>query len=231
MDKQTVIDKIQKLIALRNGAHAIGSEGEANAAAAAIQRLLTEYNLSLADIEEHTPEEEAGLIGRSVNYNTADNYRSGWKRHLLYAICEFYYCKAYMITGTPRCAVYGTEINRMAVEYAYNFLEATFTRLSVIRFKEEHGTCRINTRHRDIWLTSYLLGCASGIREKLMSERTEQVAGLIVCHGAMIDKYIKATQKAKTGEWSSASTRSINGSVFDLGHRDGRKQNIAKAIK
>lgn len=231
MDKQTVINKIQKLIALRNGARAIGSEGEANAAAAAIQRLLTEYNLSLADVEGCTSEEETGPIGCSDNYNTADNYRSGWKRHLLYAICEFYYCKAYMITGTPRCAVYGTEINRMAVDYAYNFLEAAFTRLSVIRFKEEHGTCRINTRHRDIWMTSYLLGCASGIREKLMDERTEQMTGLMVCHGAMIDRYIKATQQAKAGQWSSASTRSINGHVFDMGHRDGRKQNIAKAIK
>lgn len=231
MDKQTVINKIQKLIALRNGARAIGSEGEANAAAAAIQRLLTEYNLSLADVEGCTSEEETGPIGCSDNYNTADNYRSGWKRHLLYAICEFYYCKAYMITGTPRCAVYGTEINRMAVDYAYNFLEAAFTRLSVIRFKEEHGTCRINTRHRDIWMTSYLLGCASGIREKLMDERTEQMTGLMVCHGAMIDRYIKATGQAKTGQWSSASTRSINGHVFDMGHRDGRKQNIAKAIK
>lgn len=231
MDKQTILNKIRKLIALRNGARDIGSEGEANAAAAAIQRLLTEYNLSLADIEGRTPEEEVSPIGRSNNYNTADNYRSGWKRQLLYAICEFYYCKAYMITGTPRCAVYGTEINRMAVEYAYNFLEATFTRLAAIRFKELHGTCRINTRHRDIWLTSYLLGCASGIRKKLMSERTEQVTGLMVCHEAMIDKYIKATQQTKTGQWSSASSRSINGNVFDLGHRDGQKQNIAKAIK
>lgn len=231
MDKQNIINKIQKLIALRNGAQAIGSEGEANAAAAAIQRLLTEYNMKLSEIEGMPEAEEESCIGRSDNYNTADNYRSGWKRYLLYAICEYYYCRAYMITGTPRCAVYGTEVNRMAVEYAFNFLEAVFSRLSAIRFKEEHGTCRINTRHRDIWLSSYLLGCASGVREKLTSEKTEQVTGLMVSHGAMIDRYIAQTQNAKTGQWSSSSSRGLNGRVFNIGHRDGRKQNIAKAIK
>lgn len=230
MDKQTIINKIQKLIRLRDGARAVGSEGEANAAAAAIQRLLTEYNMKLSEIEGTPEAEEESCIGRSDNYNTADNYRSGWKRQLLYAICDYYYCRAYMVTGTPRCAVYGTEMNRMAVEYAFNFLESVFAHLSVLRFKEQHGTCRVPTRHRDIWLASYLLGCASGIREKLMSEKTEQVTGLMVSHGAMIDKYL-AQEKGTIGNWGSASSRGLNGNVFDLGHCDGRKQNIAKAIK
>lgn len=230
MDKQTIINKIQKLIRLRDGARAVGSEGEANAAAAAIQRLITEYNMSLSEIEGTPESEEESCIGRSNNYHTADNYRSGWKRHLLYAICEYYYCKAYMLSGTPRCVVYGTEMNRMAVEYAFNFLEAAFTHLSVIRFKESHGTCRIPTRHRDIWLASYLLGCSSGIREKLMSEETEQVTGLLISHGAMIDKYM-AQEQGSTGSWSSSSNRGLNGRVFGMGYRDGQKQNIAKAIK
>lgn len=230
MDKQTVINKIQKLIRLRDGARAVGSEGEANAAAAAIQRLITEYNMELSEIEGTPEAEEESCIGRSDNYNTADNYRSGWKRQLLYAICEYYYCRAYMISNTPRCVVYGTEINRLAVEYAFNYLEVTFGCLSVMRFKEQHETCRIPTRQRDIWLASYLLGCASGIREKLMSEKTGQVTGLMVSHGAMIDKYV-AQEQGTTGSWNSASSRGINGHVFDMGHRDGRKQNIAKAIK
>jgi hypothetical protein len=43
--------KLQKLMKLYEGAKKIKSEGEANAAAAAIQRLLAEYNLSMGDIE------------------------------------------------------------------------------------------------------------------------------------------------------------------------------------
>lgn len=43
MDKQTIIDKIKKLIALRDGAQATGSEGEPMPPRA-IQRLLTQYN-------------------------------------------------------------------------------------------------------------------------------------------------------------------------------------------
>lgn len=230
MDKQTIINKIQKLIRLRDGARAVGSEGEANAAAAGIQRLLTEYNMKLSEIEGTPEAEDESCIGRSDNYNTADNYRSGWKRQLLYAICEYYYCRAYMITGTPRCAVYGTEMNRMAVEYAFNFLESTFARLSVIRFKETHGTFRIPTRHRDIWMASYLLGCAVGVREKLEEDKTEQVTGLMVCHAAMIDRYV-AQEHGTTGSWGSASSRGLSNQAFSRGHRDGKQQNIAKAIK
>ena len=49
-----IVEKLKKLMRLQEGAKKIGSEGEANAAAAAISRLLTQYNLSLMDID---PEE------------------------------------------------------------------------------------------------------------------------------------------------------------------------------
>lgn len=49
-----IVEKLKKLMRLQKSAQKIGSEGEANAAAAAISRLLTQYNLSLMDID---PEE------------------------------------------------------------------------------------------------------------------------------------------------------------------------------
>lgn len=53
-----IIEKLKKLMRLQQSALKIGSEGEANAAAAAISRLLTQYNLSLMDID---PKKEKSL--------------------------------------------------------------------------------------------------------------------------------------------------------------------------
>ena len=45
---EKITERIRKLIRLKESATQIGSEGEAHAAAAAVHRLLMEYNLSPA---------------------------------------------------------------------------------------------------------------------------------------------------------------------------------------
>lgn len=235
MDKQIIIDKIKKLIALRDGAKAIGSEGEANAAAAAIHRLLTQYNLDMAEVYSSVGLSEAehkeSPIGRSSNFSTADSYRCGWKQSLLNVLCKYYYCKAYIISGTPYMAVYGTELNRMTVEYAFNFLTTVFTGLSARRYREVFIEIRVTPRQRDRWVASYLLGCVSGVDDKLRNEQTSECTGLMVCHEQMIEKYISETTGKTTGKWHSSSQRSLSGHAFSIGEKDGRRQQVAKAIK
>ena len=50
MDLQNVMQKLRKLQKLYEGAKKINSEGEAANAAAAIQRLLAQYNLTMEQI-------------------------------------------------------------------------------------------------------------------------------------------------------------------------------------
>ena len=45
--KDKILEKLRKLMNLKESATALGNEGEANAAAAGITRLLMEYNLTL----------------------------------------------------------------------------------------------------------------------------------------------------------------------------------------
>ena len=59
MEKESVILKIQKLLALQYGAESIGNEGEAYQAAKMVRKLLMEYNLSMSDID--TNEEQASV--------------------------------------------------------------------------------------------------------------------------------------------------------------------------
>lgn len=233
MDKQIIIDKIKKLIALRDGARAIGSEGEANAAAAAIARLLTQYNLEMAEVYQSTEsKDEENPIGKSGRFNTADPYRCGWRQDLLNVLCKFYYSKAFMVTGTSTMVVYGTDVNRMAVEYAFNFLTTVFSSLLPRRYKEHFAGCRVMPRQRDQWAASYLLGCVSGVNDKLQKESEATSTGLMVCHQTMIDRYMEQ-QGRKTGTWKSNSgtRRMLDGNAYAIGEKDGRKQQIAKALK
>ena len=52
MDTDKILQKLRKLMNLKESAAAVGNVGEANAAAAGITRLLLEYNLSEKDIPE-----------------------------------------------------------------------------------------------------------------------------------------------------------------------------------
>lgn len=233
MDKQTIIDKIKKLIALRDGAQAIGSEGEANAAAAAIQRLLTQYNLDMAEVYQSASTDESkeeSPIGRSSGLNTADPYRCGWKQDLLNVLCKHYYSKGFMIKGTCMMCFYGTDVNRMAVEYAFNFLTTVFSGLLPRRYKEHFAGQRILPRRRDQWAASYLLGCVAGVRERLEREAVETCTALTVCHQTMIERYLKSAGH-QAGTWKSGARRMVDGNAYTLGELDGRRQQIAKALK
>lgn len=50
--RDKILEKLRKLMNLKESATELGNEGEANAAAAGITRLLMEYNLSESDIPE-----------------------------------------------------------------------------------------------------------------------------------------------------------------------------------
>lgn len=236
MDKQTIIEKIKKLIRLRDGAQAIGSEAEAQAAAAGIQRLLTQYNLDIADVDVSDIEIDYSFdlykeMGRSRYFETADPYRCGWKRQLLSVISEAYYCKAYQVHGKSLMVVYGTEVNRFTVEYVFNFLEETFNRLVAVRAKEQ-GVLNTRMSGRITWISSYLLGCASGTYDKLKEQRNNsQINALMVSHAGMIERYLKEEIKAKVGTTRSHSSKTYNGYAYSLGEKDARKQQIAKAIQ
>lgn len=73
---------------MKESAIKIGSEGEAHAAAEAVNRLLTSYNLSLMDV---APEEQKNMIsvGESEKITYQDTYGNIWKRDLLRIICEY----------------------------------------------------------------------------------------------------------------------------------------------
>lgn len=228
-----IVERLKKLMRLQQSAKKIGSEGEANAAAAAISRLLTQYNLSLMDID---PEErkESLQMQRTGHISFKDTYGL-WKRLLMNVICEFNYCKVFLISGQTNMIVVGTEANTSAAVYLYDMLRSIFRKLAPVRYEEfvkgKRGAIRTE-KYKRKYIASYLNGCVYGLKEKLTIEAKAnevQEKSLVVCHNQLIDEYMSSYEPVHRKAAKTKKKDVVE--AFISGYRDGKKTNINKAIK
>lgn len=228
-----IVEKLKKLMRLQQSAKKIGSEGEANAAAAAISRLLTQYNLSLMDIN---PEErkESLQVQRTGHISFKDTYGL-WKRLLMNVICEFNYCKVFLISGQSNMVIVGTEANTSAVIYLYDMLRGIFRKLAPVRYEEFASGIRgaIRTeKYKRKYIASYLKGCVYGVKEKLTIEAKAnevQDKSLVVCHNQLIDDYMSSYELVQRKAAKTKKKDIVE--AFSSGYCDGKNTNINKAIK
>lgn len=226
-----ILDKIRKLIRLKESAKKIGSEGEANAAASAVNRLLTEYNLSLMEISEE--EKTAGPnIDESSRISYQDMYGNIWKRDLLRIISEYNYCQILLYSGTTYMVVLGTKENASVVIALYNYLRSAFKSLAADRHSEfvggKRGYYRTQKFKRN-YIRSYLLGCCTGLRSQFESiNRTSKEAGLVLCHKTLIKDYLAAFKLVERKPVQNK--RKTNYSAYNSGYVDGNRINLNKQI-
>lgn len=228
-----IVEKLKKLMRLQQSAQKIGSEGEANAAAAAISRLLMQYNLSLLDID---PEErkETLQIQRTGCISFKDTY-GVWKRLLMNVLCEFNYCKTFLISGQTNMIVVGTEANTSTVIYLYDMLRSIFRKLAPVRYEEftegKRGAARTE-KYKRKYITSYLTGCVYGLRAKLELEAVAnevQDKTLVVCHNQLISDYMRNYSLVER-KASKTKNKDIAEAYYS-GYRDGKNTSIKKTIE
>ena len=160
---QTVVDKVQKLLALTTSSNA----GEAANAARAANKLIDQYRLSQADLEvsgqaEEPLEEDEGHI-----------YQTGkitlWKHTLVSELAKHYglsyWMKCTYPTGRKVTAfkLVGRKSDIAVAKYMFSWLLLECQRLSDLYVKGE-GRVRI---------ASYCLGFVNGVTEQLANSRAE----------------------------------------------------------
>ena len=232
----SVLKKLQKLKKLYDSAKEINSEGEAEAAAVAIQRLLTLHNLSMEDVKVDDDKVSNDIIHEHIS---GENYSFGgwWDERLTHVICKYSFCKCYYYGNSyKRLLVVGKKENIENVLWMKKFLSEKFVRLSEKRWaeykdSEEYSINKI-TKHK--FQRNYLIGCTEGLDAKMKAEREEEeknigekVTSLVVCNASMIKKYVRdnigrsRTSHRGFGEQSSAR---------NIGYTDGRMVQINKQI-
>lgn len=178
---QRILEKLQKLTALETSARELGNEGEANAAAAGINRLLLEYDLELQDVpavEKKTDPVKLETVPFRFTYM---NYP--WYSSLISVCSKHNLCRAVRQTkfdsGKPvkSFAVVGRSKNREVTLYLISFLANKFlhigrSRYSEYKLKYLRGTGCIPPTMAE-FMKSFLQGCVNGLNGRLEKEKED----------------------------------------------------------
>lgn len=230
MNREKIIEKLQKIERLMNGAK---TEGEVQAATLAMQKLLAKYNLSKADIQIKLTEQEICKPKLNVTEH--------WQVSLASAIADNFRCMIYH-TVCGRKIVYltllGLKEDVKIATKTYEMAEKAARKLYRVWAKEQRNLnvlfneqmensnisrSRLSSMTRSVAptskeRTSWYEGFAYGVRESLNNQRLEDEELAIVLQVPAIveDEY----NKIKFAP-SRVKCRSFASDAFNSGQKSG----------
>ncbi len=221
MEPSPIIEKIKKLLALANSSN----EHEAALAAAHAQRLLSEHNLGMADIQAtHKPDS-----AERVELQSSKTLPK-WLRHLSAGVCSAFDCQAVHHPATAKLTFIGVGADAPVAAYTFEYLERTIRRLCS-DYMKQHAVNSIPARHRELRRQSYYLGAVSTVSSRL----TEQKCCTPVTSSALVpvkEALIRQTMSQIGPIRTMHSRRSyINADAYTKGQDDGRQMGIHRGLK
>lgn len=236
MELDDVMRKLRKLKALYEGAKAINSEGEAQNAARVIQKLLTEYNLSLEQIGVE-PEKDP-ILKENVSGFTYTSIGGDWEMYLTSVLCRHNFCRCLLYGTIRKLVIVGKRENIETVKWLRDMLSERYVKFSKEKYKEYVASCvYCHPMSKDRYRRGYLKGCAAGLDAKLTEEEERdkkqdadfgtRVTALVVRNNAAIDEFIaKEWGELRRGRRS----RGCASGAFNEGFEEGKKTEIYKPI-
>ena len=221
MDKKTrIIDKIRKLLALANS----GNEHEAALAASHAQRLLSEHNLAMADIEPDFNPQSADKVETTIPKTLPK-----WMRHLSAGICTAFDCQAIHHPADGKMTFIGVGADVQIAAYTFSYLDKTVRKLCG-NYMKNHAADSISNRGRELMRQSYYLGAVSTITGRLREQKVQTP----ITPGALVpikEGLIKKVMSEMGPTRSVRSRRSyINSDAYTKGQQDGGKVGIKRGI-
>jgi hypothetical protein len=236
-----ILEKLRKLMDLKESAIQCGEFGEANAAAAGITRLLREYDLTMQDIPSEQKEKDPvdmEIIPFKFMYMNFP-----WYWNLLNTIAHYNNARIILHrhfdtqgkVDEQFYKVIGRKKNREIVLYLISFLCHQFIRLGQKaypkwKYQTMHRT-GLTPANRTTFMKSYLIGCVFGLDDKLESEQkaasSEKLTALIKVNKAEIDAFIKDMNVKK------ARQKDIHGidTVMVMGLETGRNVSLHEGLE
>lgn len=240
----SVLKKLRKLQNLYDGAKKINSEGEAMAAAAAIQRLLTQYNLSMDEISADENESKDTILEEKWSGFSYKSIGGKWESRLTYVLCKWNFCKCFEHGGSYKVLlIVGKKENIETVKWLREMLSERFVEFSKKRFKEFQQTDEYKFRPigKDKYQRSYLMGCCSGLDAKLLEESerdkkedadfSAKVTALVVRNDAAIKEYVESKYKVGTGRPVRERLDAARNSGFQDGHNTDLYKPVSQGQK
>lgn len=220
MTPSPVIEKIKKLLALANSSN----EHEAALAAGHAQRLLSEHNLAMADIETTRQPDKAESVETTVSKNLPK-----WLRHLSAGVSSAFDCQAVHHPATGKMTFIGVGADVQVAVYTFTYLDRTVRKLCS-SYMKRHAVGTIANRHREMMRHSYYLGAVSTITSRLR----EQKARTPVSTGALVpvkEGLIRQAMSEIGTIRTMQSRRSfVNSGAYASGQTDGEDVGLRHGI-
>lgn len=183
----TLIERLQKILALTNSP----VEGEAQAAAAMLQDLLTKYNLDIADLEQKGHQAKPGVKQDSHDLGKA---AFTWKLDLAEAIADHFYCHP-MVSRTDKTVSFvGRPDNVESLKMLYAWIIEQIRRIA----SDERKSYQASTgEHIDPlrWQVNFGVGAVARLGERLVEQRKAQqdtsTTAMVLSHKTEISDWME----------------------------------------
>lgn len=253
-ERNNILQKIRKLLNLKESAEKVGNEGEAYAAAKGVHRLILKYNLSMEDVKDAGQEKGGIDIGETESISYNDKYGC-WKRGLLQVICQFNFCQGLIQSGNKSFSIVGEKQNIIIVKKLYEYLVAAFRHLASLEFKKwlkravkdvtEYAAARgkwvpfnyledtIKKKESKTFYRSYYKGVVDGLYEQYrqMQPSSEETA-LMVTHNKAIDEYLKTLDTFTGKTFHERRNRNpLDADAYYKGVRAGENINLSPQLE
>ena len=210
---EKVIEKIKKLLAMteENGA----SENEAMVAALKAQKLMAEYNLTVADIGDESTSQT--IIEESVECGLGDK----WKYKLANIVARNFCCKTFIV-GKRTIVFYGYEKDAKIAADVFKFLFNTGNKLADKCYYEYYKKGEPTKGVKN----TYLVGFCEGINEVL----GKQCTALMI----VVPKEVKESFDEMSRNWKNVSnslSMNYDANAYKKGKSDGISTANARSIE
>lgn len=182
-----LVERLWKILALTESP----VEGEAQAAALKLQELLTQHNLSIADLEKR------GAAIPQVGESAHDLGKAGftWKLDLAETIADHYFCHAIVSRYRKTVSFVGRPDNVESLQMLYAWVIDQVKRISA---EERKAHCLATGEHIDPlrWQVNFGLGVVQRLGRRLREMREKEAAdstctALVIHHKSEISDWLE----------------------------------------
>jgi hypothetical protein len=221
---EKIISKIRKVLKLAQDNY--GNDEESLNIMAKAQRLMVEYNISMADVEAHTGSQEEQRMPNDTEAQTEYMKSAWWLGRLSRIIADNFRCYVYIYTyDRKRKYVFlGLEddvaIAKEVFEFAMDIIESysyLYMRRYTLINKVKLGRTESNAMKND-----YISGYLDGMRDKFNEQVEREGWGLMIYNKhAVVEKAYKEFSLKSTR--ASKVNRGFNSEARQAGYQEGRQ--------
>lgn len=216
MADQTIHLRIQKLIAHQRSAEGMGSVEEAQAFAAKVAELLTQYKLSMTEVELAEPDEHDPIgfyFWDPMDHGIASKRkRALWTQRLGSCVAKFHFCRLTYFVGSNAVNFVGKQSDCEIAAQLYGFLIGAIERECTLQYDRIKVRLYRNGQDRDClrgWKESFRFGAVQELRSRFVHMRdrvvqtSQQNALIRIADGAVAKWYDEAKDDGRIGSGSA----------------------------